>query len=456
MSRLYRQAYLYILLILILSLILTGISMTLFFDHREQGMVVHTFRRQVFFIRREVQHLQRSGTPAIRLRLEELSQQLGWEIVFWQQGRVVYSSLPPPLTPSLKDLDLRELRLQPHAVSPNPLRPTQLVMALYSRHPERGLIWMQLKLSDLRAPLRGPALFMLLILGFLAILLIPLTRFLLRPYRDLQASIQRLAEGDFAHPLDERRYPAFEELTQSFNRMRGRLQQMMEQKQRLVADVSHELRSPLTRLRVILELWHQRHPSTEDLLHRASGEIEELNRIIDDLLEISRLQLHHMPLKVETVDLTWLLYEAAEKHQELLDRKELELLVSMPEHAVRLQADGRLLRRVFNNLFSNLVKYVPGPGQVNLELQLREEDLLVRLRDRGPGIPPEDLEGIFTPFYRSDQSRSRRTGGAGLGLAIVWEIIQAHGGRIKAVLPQDGEGGLQMDVYLPLQQPENT
>ena len=116
-----------------------------------------------------------------------------------------------------------------------------MVLPLYAFPPYQGILWLRLKLSALQEPLRVPLTASGLVLGFLALLLLPLTWFLLRPYRALQHSLLRVAEGDFEHPLEEKRFPAFQELVKTFNLMRARLRQMMQQKQRLVADVSHDI-----------------------------------------------------------------------------------------------------------------------------------------------------------------------------------------------------------------------
>lgn len=450
MKRLYRQVFVYSLVIFLLSLLLTGLTLGLFFDHRERGMLANVFRQQVQFIRRELIRTEWKSPGQLPERLSELGKQLGWDIAYWQHGVLIYSSVSSP--PALSSFNQQDLFERNHSLQFDAIYPPKVVLLVYPRQPDRGILWLQLKLSALPAPLRGPIAALVLIIVFLALGLIPLTHFLLKPYKALQTSINRLAEGDFEHLLEARRYPAFEELVQSFNLMRRRLQQMMQQKQRLVADVSHELRSPLTRLRVIIELLHQQQAEPE-LVQRAVGEIEELDRIIEDVLEISRLQLHSTPLRLEELDLTWLLFEICEQHQPLFEDKGLELTAMMPEHSVKIQADPRLLKRVFNNLFGNLVKYVPGPGSIELELQQAANHVRIRLRDHGPGIPEAELADIFTPFYRLDLSRSRRTGGVGLGLAIVWEIVQAHQGKIIARKPADGSG-LEFLLQLPIQLPE--
>lgn len=446
MNKLYRQVYLYTLAVLILSLLLAGLSMSLLFGKREQGMLAHAFRRQVHFIRREILKTEERNPQQLADRLAELSDQLGWDIVYWRQGQVVYASVDPP--PDRRRLGPSQVLIpgEPLIFAP-PYRP-QLLLSLFSHEPERAELWMRLSLSPLSRPLRGPSLTLLLVLVFLALLLIPLVRFVLRPYRDLLQSIDKLAEGRFDEPLASRN-PAFSELATAFNRMQERLLAMMQQKQRLVADVSHELRSPLTRLRLKLELLQESPPESKEMFERAVAEIEELDRIIDDVLEISRLQLHALPLKRESMDLSLLLFDMTEQHLDLFEHKGLEWAVQIPEQSVQLQADSRLLRRVLNNLFSNLAKYVPGPGTVDLILIENPDQIQLTVRDRGPGIPESELKNLFAPFFRLDPSRSRRTGGVGLGLAIVWEIVQAHQGQIRAYLPEDGEGGLAFELRLP-------
>lgn len=447
MTRLYRKVYLYAFGILLASLLLAGLALGALVGQRERGMVQSVFRRQVIFIRATVGRLERRRPESIPQRLKELSDQLGWDIVYWRHGRLVYSSIPEP--PSFNRLSLPPPGRRSE-IYWRRFRSPEVVQDLRPRQPGSAVLWMKLNFTAFHGPLRGILLSLGLILAFLAILIIPLIRYLLRPYQDLQQSIEHLSNGDFEPRLDAEKYPAFQELVSSFNHMQARLQKLLHQKQRLVADVSHELRSPLTRMRLALELLNEKDLADEGLVKRAIGDIQELDQIIDDVLEISRLQLHDMPLKKEDVNLVLVLFEVVEQFQDLLEQQGLSLDVEMPDDNVMLRVDPRLMKRLWVNLFSNLSKYVPGPGQVDLSLVQQEESIRMRLRDRGPGISPEALPHIFTPFYREDRSRSRRTGGVGLGLAIVGEIAHAHGGEIRATLPDDGEGGVCFELSLPL------
>ncbi len=234
--------------------------------------------------------------------------------------------------------------------------------------------------------------------------------------------------------------------------MQHQLSAMLKQKERLVADVSHELRSPLTRLRLALEILTpqlQHNGDSMALMHQAIGEIEELDHIIQDVLEVSRLQLKGLKLNPEKLNLTLFLFELLEDYELSLEEQSLTLSVDVPSESLWIEADVRLLKRLFNNLLSNTVKYAPGPGTLQLSLKEEDENVVVTLIDNGPGIDEVHLKNIFTPFYRIEDSRTRDKGGVGLGLAIAYEIVQAHHGDIvmrNVPLPQTG---LAITVYLP-------
>ncbi|MBT9545472.1 MAG: HAMP domain-containing histidine kinase [Candidatus Sericytochromatia bacterium] len=453
MKALYRKLYLYTLMVLIVTLALTGLVTGMIFSSHQEGLVRNVLRSQVMFIQRELNKTQRRNPSELVNRMEELGQDLGWQIALWEKGQLVHSTRPKP--PLLTPREQRKLQTDTYVISwdfpgspqiwiappaPRALRPVGGVKSRY--------LWLQPRLSQLSRPARGPLLAVFLVLVFLALLLLPLTAFLLKPYQELQTAIQRLAQGDFSQKL-EGKSPEFKPLTEAFNFMSQQIQEMIAQKQRLIADVSHELRSPLTRLRILLEILGKEAPAQASLVEKGIAETEDLDHIIQDLLDISRLELDQLPLKKTEQDLRYLIFESLERHETLLENRHLEILPEMPEQAVMVSVDRERLGQVFNNLLSNLAKYVPENSQVDLKLEQSPNMAHFIVRDRGPGIATADLEKIFEPFYRPDSSRSRRTGGTGLGLAIARRMARAHGGDLVARLPQDGQGGLEMCLSLP-------
>lgn len=456
MKALYRKLYLYTLAVLLVTLILTGLVTSLFFSSHQEGLVRNVLRSQVLFIQREINKTLRRNPAALPERMEELGQDLGWQIALWDKGQLRHSTQAHP--PLLSAQTERQLQSEHYVIRwdfPGPpqvwIAPPTLRngLARNGGAPKSRYLWLQPKLSQLSRPARGPLLAIFLVLVFLALLLLPLTAFLLKPYRELQTAIQRLAQGDFSQKL-EAKTAEFKPLTTAFNFMSQQLQEMIAQKQRLIADVSHELRSPLTRLRMLLEILAKEAPEQSPMIEKGIAETEELDRIIQDLLDISRLELDQLPLKKTRQDLRYLVFESLERHETLLENKHLEIVPQMPEQAVMVCVDRERLGQVFNNLLSNLAKYVPEHSRVDLCVREKDQQAEFVLRDRGPGIAPTDLEKIFEPFYRPDSSRSRRTGGTGLGLAIARRMAQAHGGELLARLPEDGQGGLEMSLRLPL------
>lgn len=450
MKALYRKLYLYTLMVLIVTLILTGLVTGMMFSSHQEGLVRNVLRSQVTFIQRELNKTLRRNPSELAPRMEELGQDLGWQIALWEKGQLVHSTRPQPPVLTLKEQ--RKLQTEHYVITWNFPGPPQIWIAPPAPRSGGGIksryLWLQPQLSQLSRPARGPLLAVFLVLVFLALLLLPLTAFLLKPYQELQTAIQRLAQGDFSQKL-EVKSPEFKPLTEAFNFMSQQIQEMIAQKQRLIADVSHELRSPLTRLRMLLEILGKEAPTQAGLLEKGIAETEELDHIIQDLLDISRLELDQLPLKKSEQDLRYLVFESLERHETLLENRHLEILPEMPEQAVMVSVDRERLGQVFNNLLSNLAKYVPENSQVNLKVEQTPNMAHFIVRDRGPGIATADLEKIFEPFYRPDSSRSRRTGGTGLGLAIARRMARAHGGDLVARQPQDGQGGLEMCLSLP-------
>jgi signal transduction histidine kinase len=448
MKALYRKIYLYTLTVLVVTLILTGLVTGLVFNSHQEGMVRIVMRNQVVFIQRELAKTQRRNPYELATRMEELGSDLGWQIALWEKDQLIHSTEKQP--PHISAPIFKRMQNERYVLTWRfPSTPEIWLAPRLSKITTNRYLWLKPRLSQLSRPAQGPLLAISLVLIILALLLLPLTKFLLKPYKELQTAIQNLAQGDFSQKLNTKS-AEFKPLTDAFNHMSSQIQEMISQKQRLIADVSHELRSPLTRLRMLLEILAKEMPEKGSLVDKGIAETEELDHIIQDLLDISRLELDQLPLKKSQQDLRYLVFESLERNEGLLEQRAFEIQPQTPEEAVNVNVDRDRLAQIFNNLFSNLAKYVPENTQVDIKIEKTAGQALFYLRDRGPGIAPADREKIFEPFYRPDSSRSRRTGGTGLGLAIARRIARAHGGDLEARLPQDGQGGLEMCLSLPL------
>ncbi|HEY8429310.1 MAG TPA: ATP-binding protein, partial [Sandaracinaceae bacterium] len=257
-----------------------------------------------------------------------------------------------------------------------------------------------------------------------------LARYLTRPLRSLRRATQRVAQGDLAvrvTPELARADAEIAALGRDFDRMAERVQELLVAQQRLLSDVSHELNSPLARLRVALELARQKAgPEAVPALDRIEREAERLSALIGEILTVTRLEHGEAP-PLTSVDLGALVEEIVRdadfEAQGANKRVELERTA-----AVVLLGDEELLRRAIENVVRNAVRFTPEGTAVTLDVEERGGSVSVRVRDRGPGVPEDALRDIFVPLYRVERDRDRKTGGAGLGLAIADRAVKLHGG----------------------------
>jgi signal transduction histidine kinase len=245
----------------------------------------------------------------------------------------------------------------------------------------------------------------------------------LRPLRALHEGVARLSEGELDVVVPSRGRDEFGALAAAFNQMVRRISEMIRARDQLLLDVSHELRSPLTRMKVALELLPE-----GDKRRRIAADVAEMESMITELLELERLR-EGRGLRRERRDLVPLLREAAESFQ---DRPPGVRILSEAA-GVPLEIDADKIRAVLRNLLENAVKYsLPDSRPIVVSVTVEEAAVVVQVTDDGPGIPEEDLPNLFEPFFRVDRSRSKKSGGYGLGLSICKRIAEAHGGGITA------------------------
>lgn len=254
---------------------------------------------------------------------------------------------------------------------------------------------------------------------------------ILYPLKELRAGVAEVADGNLSHQMVVQRNDELSELAHSFNDMTLKLKKMMQTKEHLLRDISHELRSPLTRMKVALELMDE--SEAKDGIKQDVIEMEEM---ITTILESARD--HHDSRKLDLVecDLDRLLKRVVEKYGNLVPG----VRYTSDNKALNCLADESSLGTVFTNIIDNSMKFSVDQGSV-VEVQLKRvnDSGLVTVKDYGQGIQESELSFIFEPFYRVDKSRSRRTGGFGLGLSLCKTIIESHGGKIE-VESSVGEG----------------
>lgn len=253
---------------------------------------------------------------------------------------------------------------------------------------------------------------------------------LLQPLRELSDGVARLSAGQMDVVLPNRTRDEFGRLTDAFNQMVGRVREMIGARDQLLLDVSHELRSPVTRMKVALELLPEGEQRT-----RMAADVAEMERMIAELLEFERLR-DARGMRTARQDLMPLLREVAERFQ---NRPPGVRIVSMSRE-MPVDIDGGKVRTVLRNLLENAAKYsLPTSRPVEISASQNADTVVIRVTDDGVGIPEGDVERVFEPFFRVDRSRSKSTGGYGLGLSICKRVMEVHGGSI-AVERQAGRG----------------
>ena len=263
----------------------------------------------------------------------------------------------------------------------------------------------------------------------------PLSRRLARRLERLQGRVEALGAGDLAARVDVEGKDEIAALARSFNRAAERIQALVEAQRDTLAAASHELRSPLARIRMAVELLAEN--GDPALRQRVERDIEDLDELIEEILLASRLSTLERPAHRERVDLQALCAEEAARAG-----------ATFESGPAAVEGEGRLLARLIRNLLDNAARHAPGSPAL-LELEVSDGQVLLRISDRGPGVPEDEREKIFEPFYRREGRReSDSERGVGLGLSLVRQIARRHGGEARC-LPRE-DGGACFEVSLPM------
>lgn len=263
-----------------------------------------------------------------------------------------------------------------------------------------------------------------------------------RPLKQIKNAAARISNGEFEKRLDIKSRDEIGELAKTFNQMAVALQNLEEMRRGFIANVSHELRTPMTSIRGFVEGILDGTIPQERQNHYLTivrDETNRLNRLVNDLLDLARMEAGEMKISLMTVDINELLRKCVIKLETLLLEKELTVDADFEEDDILVKADADAIERVVYNLMHNAIKFTPPGGNIKLLTFVQKDKVEVTVKDNGAGIDDEELDMIWDRFYKSDKSRSRDKTGTGLGLAIVRNIINEHGQKIW-VESKAGEG----------------
>jgi two-component system OmpR family sensor kinase len=378
--------------------------------------------------------------------------------------RLVASNVDPPLhPPAFRASDFfghggqRSSSEPPPSLEPPPRDGPE------RREPRPRLMFVELESSDgpllaiagMRRPSPWPPILTLLS-GIVVVSVGALltARFLTTPLGHVSRAVKAFGDGDLNARAGLRRDDELGTLGNAFDEMAGRIQVLLHAEKELLANVAHELRTPLSRIRVALEIATEGDAETARAsLVEIGADLAELETLLADVLTAVRLDLAdgnarsaQFVIHRETLSPRWLVERAAERFRTRFPSRPLE--ISVQDHLAGVEADPVLFRRVLDNLLENSHKYSPDPGAVvTIGVSAADGGVLFGVQDSGSGIPDADLPQLFRPFFRGEKSRSRKTGGVGLGLTLAQRVVEAHGGTID-VASSLGVG-TTVRVFLP-------
>jgi signal transduction histidine kinase len=275
-------------------------------------------------------------------------------------------------------------------------------------------------------------------------LLYPLSRSITRPLERLTDAAEQFGRGDLSTRSGIHRRDEVGRLANTFDEMAERIEAARRAERELLANVSHELRTPLARLQLASEMLDAKDDAARKRVDTIREEVDELNRLIGDVLAVSRLELSKLPLKKTSLPLRDLAEKARDRALALEPERVID--VDVPGDVV-VPGDEALLSRVLDNLIDNALKYGGEGGPVRLEGRREDGSVLLAVQDRGPGIAADELDKVFDPFFRGDHARAGSASGFGLGLALARRVAEAHGGSIRAL--NASGGGARLEVRLP-------
>jgi two-component system sensor histidine kinase CpxA len=312
---------------------------------------------------------------------------------------------------------------------------------MWPRPDFRSLWWATLQRLMIAVPISGLVCFVL-------------ARYLTAPITRLRTAAQQIAEGDLTARAGTKTGRGGDEVGQlvfDFNHMAERLEILIGAQQRLIRDISHELRSPLTRLVLALGLARQSEAPNQVALDRIEKETERLNEMIERLLTLSRLESATEAPPKAPLSLTELVETVIADVEIEAKMRNCAVSYSAPRDYV-LAANFELLRSALENVVRNAIRYTAEGTTVEVSAERTQAtspmEVVIRVRDHGPGVAEAELENLFRPFYRLDAARAQHTGGVGLGLTIAERAVKLHGGSIRAT--NAPSGGLVLELRLPI------
>lgn len=281
------------------------------------------------------------------------------------------------------------------------------------------------------------------------VLSIPLARYLVTRINTLATGTRELASGNYGIRIPNISNDELGKLSADFNVLARTLEENEKARCQWIADISHELRTPLAILRGEIEaIQDQVRKLTPETLDNLHSEVMNLDRLVKDLYELSMSDIGALSYQKQNINLLEILQQSVSIYSEEFERKNIRIVLVLPQRSIQIHADRDRLGQLFSNLLTNSLRYTENGGKLEIKVIEKADLVEIQFNDTEPSVPDEEMPRLFDRLYRVESSRSRETGGTGLGLAICKNIVEAHQGTISAWRsPYDG---LQITIELPL------
>lgn len=307
-----------------------------------------------------------------------------------------------------------------------------------------------LQLNFLKQQKRTFALIAFAIVVFAALLSFPLARHMVKKIEALADATHRLVSGRYDTRVSMSSSDELGKLAMDFDTLAFTLEKNEQARNQWIADISHELRTPLSVLRGEIEaLQDGIRPNNSEALSSLHSEVIRLGRLVDDLYQLSLSDAGALTYRKHELNLYDMIIDVVESFRIPFKEKAIKLNLHPPEDSgITILADPDRLHQLFDNLMNNSLKYTNHGGRLDIRIEREKDKVIIHFQDSNPCVPEADMEKLFDRLYRADRSRNRSYGGAGLGLAICKNIIEAHNGSIDA--HNSPLGGLWLEIILPL------
>lgn len=275
------------------------------------------------------------------------------------------------------------------------------------------------------------------------------SRLFTRPLTEISRATERIAQGNYSQRVKVLSKDEIGKLSISFNEMARKLEKLEKIRKETTSDLAHELRTPLSTMRSYLEAMEDGIiPASKENLSSLHSELMRLVRLVDQLGQLAEVEKKSINHEKEKINISKVVLDVGKRYLPFAREKNIDFIINIKNDYLYILGDKDSIEQIFSNLFSNAVKYTDKGGEVKVNVIGKKDKVVVIIKDNGIGIPDEDLPYIFERFYRADKSRSRESGGTGIGLTITKELVKAHGGEI-AVDSNLGEG-TEFTITFPL------